>query len=372
MDEQRLITVAIHTYEKAVMLKTLLESEGVEVALQNVNLVQPVVSAGVRVRIKESDLPLALRVIENAEIFSPSGKRAADTAAAPVLVPTDFSAYSIKAAEMAFEIAHRVKAPIVFLHSYIDPQSTGNIQLTDALRYDILDEQKRKAVEAEATRKMDEFTARFKGKIKRGETQPVKFSTMIVEGIPEESIVEFTKNSPTALIVMGTRGSGKKERELVGSVTAEVLDSCRVPAFTVPEATDLPSLKAIRNIVFFSNLDQEDMLAMETFYRLFPQENFDVTIVHIPGKKERKADASKAVMSLLSYCHDHYSSYDFTVREVSLATIIDDFRAIADEKPIHLIITPNKKKNIFARLFNPSLAHKLLFHADTPMMVIPV
>ena len=47
MSEDRLITVAIHTYEHAVQLKNLLESEGVPVALHNVNLTHPVVSSGV-------------------------------------------------------------------------------------------------------------------------------------------------------------------------------------------------------------------------------------------------------------------------------------------------------------------------------------
>lgn len=39
MSEDRLITVAIHTYEHAVQLKNLLESEGVPVVLHNVNLI---------------------------------------------------------------------------------------------------------------------------------------------------------------------------------------------------------------------------------------------------------------------------------------------------------------------------------------------
>ena len=49
--EDRLVTLAIHTYEKAVILKSILETEGIEVYIQNVNQIQPVVSAGVRVRI---------------------------------------------------------------------------------------------------------------------------------------------------------------------------------------------------------------------------------------------------------------------------------------------------------------------------------
>ena len=55
--EDKLVTLAIHTFEKAQILKTMLETEGIEVYLHNVNQIQPVVSAGVRVRIKESDLP---------------------------------------------------------------------------------------------------------------------------------------------------------------------------------------------------------------------------------------------------------------------------------------------------------------------------
>ena len=38
-----------------------LENEGIETYIHNVNQIQPVVSSGVRLRIKESDLPRALK-----------------------------------------------------------------------------------------------------------------------------------------------------------------------------------------------------------------------------------------------------------------------------------------------------------------------
>ena len=47
--EDKLVTLAIHTFEKAQILKTILETEGIEVYIHNVNQIQPVVSAGVRV-----------------------------------------------------------------------------------------------------------------------------------------------------------------------------------------------------------------------------------------------------------------------------------------------------------------------------------
>ena len=41
MTPNRLITLAIHTYEKALPIKSLLEREGIAVELNNVNLASP-------------------------------------------------------------------------------------------------------------------------------------------------------------------------------------------------------------------------------------------------------------------------------------------------------------------------------------------
>ena len=61
-DPNRLITVAIHTFDRAVDLKNTLEEEGIEVKLHNVNLDEQVLASGVRVRIRERDLPKRCRL----------------------------------------------------------------------------------------------------------------------------------------------------------------------------------------------------------------------------------------------------------------------------------------------------------------------
>ena len=91
--EDKLVTLAIHTFEKAQILKTMLETEGIEVYIHNVNQIQPVVSAGVRVRIKESDLPHALRIIEDSKWLNEDAEQ--EEKAGPqekkILIPIDFS-----------------------------------------------------------------------------------------------------------------------------------------------------------------------------------------------------------------------------------------------------------------------------------------
>ena len=105
-NKEKLVTVAIHTYQKAQILKSILESEGIETYIHNVNLLQPMVSAGVRVRINEIDLPRALDIIENIK-FDPTEEENAQKhkRKSEILVPVDFSEFTLKTCEFAFWLA---------------------------------------------------------------------------------------------------------------------------------------------------------------------------------------------------------------------------------------------------------------------------
>lgn len=376
MNNDRLITLAIHTFNRAQFLKSILENEGISVTLQNVNLENPVVSSGIRVRIMESDLPLALRIVENIELFTNDGKSDSGSNH-QILVPVDFSPHSIIAADYAFHLAEKHNASIFIIHTYLDPVSLGaNLQLTDTLTFDDTENAMEQAemdsvMDHEAEKQMDKFVKQLREKVKSGEIPPVKFKTEIREGVPEDVIAEIASEIHPLLIVMGTRGAGKKERELVGSVTAEVLDTCRFSVFTVPESTSVEKLKNISDVLLLSSLEQEDILALDTLYRLYPLAQFNVTLVSMPSRKHPVGDP-ETQHSLLEYCRRHYDGFSFDSDSVKKDTLVSDFERICSTHSPQLIVVPNRKKNIFARLFNPGIAHKLLFHTDVPMMVIPV
>ncbi|MDE6527726.1 MAG: universal stress protein, partial [Muribaculaceae bacterium] len=362
MTPNRLITLAIHTYEKALPIKNMLEREGVAVELNNVNLACPEVAAGVRIRIKEADLPLALRIVENFEIFNiPADEALPD--GGKILVPTDFSDLSMMAARLAMQIAAKQKWDVVFLFAFIPPSNRDTIQLSDAYDYELADIETTKRMQSEAEELMKRFTGKIRDDIKAGTTAAARFSGIVSEGIPEEAILEYTRSEKPQMVVMGTRGADKKEAELIGSVTAEVLDACRVPAFTVPDNADPSLLSNLRHVAFFCNLDQEDILALDTLYRLFPDHKLEVTLIHIPPRRLRPSPPQAAQHNLLQYCNEHYTGYGFNVKSVRTHSVFDDLDAIAGTQPFDMICLPNKHKNVFARVFNPSLAHKILFRA---------
>ncbi len=374
----RFITVAIHTYDKALALRSLLENEGIEVEFRNVNIEHPVISSGVRVRIREKDLPLALRIIENREIFTDQavGVRKPDTSR-PVVVPIDFSNRSLLAACKAFAIAAAHRTEIVLLHTYIDPYVAGSLQLTNSFNYELPDSDTRINIEEAARTKMSHFIGRLKEMIKSGKIPAVKFSTCVVEGVPEDAINDYTKVHPPFIIVMGTRRRQVKDNELIGSVTGEVLDKCRFTVLAMPEdyleQSEQNSGYKVKNILFIGNADQEDILAMDTLFRIYSNRAPRVTIAYVPAKRRLLAsDPEKTLRAFADYCNENFRPMTFSTAPVSLENIYNDLSLLEQDREIDLIVIPNKKKNIFSRFFNPSLAHKILYNADVPMLVIPV
>lgn len=368
----RLITVAIHTYDHALAVKSLLEAEGINVVLQNVNLEQPEVSSGVRLRIAEDDLPLALRIIENPELFS-NGHAVAKDESHNIIVPVDFSDYSYLAACIAVRIAAAHKVDITFFHAYIDPHVSSNVQLSDNLTYEIASADAVEQLISDAREEMGRFQRRIREEMKSGSLPVVKFNHVIAEGVPEDAIIAYAKDKPPFLVVMGTRSASAKEKDMIGSVTAEVLDESRFSVLTIPENINLDFNSSPRNILFFSNLDQEDILAMDTLYRYFSYARSRVTIVHIPTR-HRFTDkgAGPAALALSEYCSKKFEHYTFENIPISPKNAINELEKLQKDRDFDLIVVPNRRKNVLTRMFNPGIAHRLLFHADIPMLVIPV
>jgi nucleotide-binding universal stress UspA family protein len=67
----------------------------------------------------------------------------------------------------------------------------------------------------------------------RAEERGVKTETAVVQGEPEEEIVDYARKQAIDLIVMGTHGRTGISRVLEGSVTEEVVRKSRKPVLAV-------------------------------------------------------------------------------------------------------------------------------------------
>ncbi|MDE6499035.1 MAG: universal stress protein [Muribaculaceae bacterium] len=365
----RFITVAIHTFDRALALRSLLESEGIEVMLQNVNLTDPEVASGVRVRIPEDDLPLALRIIESADDASVPHPAAEGHS---IIVPTDFSDLSLQAASLAADLAAKHGATLRLLHAYIDPYVAANMQLSNKLTYEIADADSRQRLESAARMRMDHFTERMAHRIKDRGLSPVKYTTRIAEGVPEDAIAEYGKLNPPVLVVMGTRSSERKQRELIGSVSAEVIDTGRFAVLTVPEDSDRTAAQA-GQILMLCYLDQADMLVLDSLMRLIkPAPGTTITLLPVAQRKRITRSIAGSPDALLGYCRAHYPDMNFELADAGASDIVAEVCRLDDSRHFGLVTVPGRRKSLFSRVFSSGTANSLLFHADLPMLTVPV
>lgn len=379
MAGEKFITLAIHTYDRAVALRKLLEGHGVEVRFEKLVISGTGIASGVRVKIEEHDLPLALKVSESAQtLLSPHIGINAPGEKRVVLIPVDFTSNSELACKVGFDLARRLDLHPVLLHACVTPYFSGTLAYDDPVDgvMDMPGPDGLAEMEAgidirrQADRRMRTLRRAIEESQKKGEMPDITFTTTLTEGVPEDVIKEYCRLTPPSLVVMATRGKAKKEMELIGSVTAEVLDSSRVPVFSIPENVALTAIEDIRELVYFCNLDQQDLITVDSLMRMFGYPEVKVTL--IPVNDRAGQDSASKVEALRDYFNKSYPAAHFLSEVFPAKNFRERFEDFVREKGVQLLIVPNKRRNIFSRLFNPGIAHKLLFERDIPLLALPV
>jgi nucleotide-binding universal stress UspA family protein len=373
--DDKLVTLVTLTYNKALILKKFLEKEGIDVYIANLHPLNPVISSGVRVRIKECDLPQALKITESPAWLAESvvGEKTPvlEGDSEEILVPVDFSEYSMRVCEIAFHIADKMHYQITLMHVYLTsmfatlPYSeTFNLPLGNDNK-DIKNEL------ANIQKEIDDLSALLDKRIEVGELPHVKYNCILKEGIPEEEILRYSKEKLPKMIIMGTRGKHKKDVDLMGSVTAEVIERGRVSILAIPENTPLKDFQNVKHIAFITNFEQFDLIAFDTFIKSWKNNyHFSISLLHLEGTHNTWNEIKLA--GIKDYFLHQYPSLDIhydVVKDDDLLKSLDKY--IKDNK-IDIIALTSRKRNVFSRLFNPSIAQRMIFHSDTPLMVLNI
>lgn len=295
-----------------------------------------------------------------------------------VLIPVDFSQKKDISILVGFELARRLGLEVTLLHA--TAIAMPGIYPVFPDDFTGLDNEAAEIEEIELENEMHQSDEAAFGRLKKeidalqkeGNLPDVAYETALAPGMPEEVIAEYCTMRAPAVVVMATRGMDKRQEELIGSVTAEVIDNYTAPVFTVPENYSFPGFKAIVNICAFCNFDDGDFKAVQALMEMFG--NPDVKIYLFPANDKLKgASLSDALDSLCGRLAAAYPNATFLKSQVAdIRNLRDDAESLFARESIQMILAPNKKRNALSRLFHPGLAHKILYEIDFPMLAIPV
>ena len=338
--EDKLVTLAIHTFEKAQILKTILETEGIEVYIHNVNQIQPVISAGVRVRIKESDLPHALRIIEDNKWMENPEKEE--------------------------EVRNKLK--VVLLHVYFSPYFPTAIPLGDTMAYQINEEESVHHLQERVQADMNDICEYINERMAAGKLPKIKYDYVLREGLPEEEIMAYSKECRPLLIVMGTRGKGRKDADLIGSVTGEVIDVNRVPVLAIPEDVPFNDLRAVKHLAFATSFRQRDLVAFDEFMGLIKGLDVKIHLFNISTSRDEWNEIR--LTGVREYFQKQYPDADISYTVLSDGDLLLAVEKFVVEQHIDMIALSTYRRSIWSRMFNPSIARRMLFHTSLPLLVM--
>lgn len=360
--KDKLITISIRKASEAQLLKETLENAGIVAYMLNLDDNQSVVSQFVRIRVEEADLIKSLKIIE---LFDkgklPVGNESSNK---KILIPIDFSNYSIKACSKGFSIAKQMDAEVILLHAYLAPMSMFRVGVGSI------------GVDQEEQRKLlvqiDSDIENIKVLLKRGfdsgkiEKMPYKFE--IIEGVPEDVIIDYTQECNPTLVVMGTRGESQKEEDLIGSVTAEVIEHCKVPVLAIPESVNDFDALHTQNLLFATSFDDRTLQSLDKMMNLVGNHKFKLHFVHFDTKRDEWSEVKLA--GIRQYFENNFPNVDTTYSLLSGKDILSAVDEYAKVNNISVIVLNTHRRNLFARFFNPTLARKMVFHARIPILVL--
>lgn len=292
-----------------------------------------------------------------------------------LLIPVDFSDASLSAVKVGFHFAQLLGLSPVILHVYpmvwaSSPFFDQYIGVYTPDDDELLEAEEAHDIQRIAECQLDKFRKKLRERQTDGNIPDVPFSTSLLPGIPEDVILDYCRENAPRLVVMATRGIDKKEEDLIGSVTAEVLDSCRVPVFTVPDNYPIAADPSIKRVLMLCTLEAYDVAGLDNMMTTF--DTPDIELWLMPMARNNPEVVVDKLKKFREKICDKWPGMSVRVADSIYAEVdksIDDF---ISDKGIQLVIAPNRKTSIFTRLFRPSVAHQCIFTIDIPMLAIPV
>jgi nucleotide-binding universal stress UspA family protein len=368
MSEQ-IISIATLTYMRAQLLSAMLDRNGIECFIKNVNDVDGV-AGGAKVMINEKDANEAVKIYE--DFVSSYGKAKEPAvkhmrAIRRILVPVDFTMHAENAVYFAVRIAEKLKAEIKLLNAYLDPMGTPQTYL-ESYTYQLNIEKVIREVEEETYKSLNAMTGRIKTYIKENDIKDVKVKFDLYKGNAVDTILNEVEEYKPAMVIMGTRGSELDRFRSFGSVTSHLIEKAGIPVLAVPKGFDGKSFTVPDNILYATDFDTTDFSALRRLISFVKPFNSKIYCVHAALDEAETMDEvqMKRLRNRLLETMDEYNIECGLLETMDIQQGLEDF---IEERDIDILAVTMRKRNFFTRLFKPSMTKKFLFQTHIPLLV---
>lgn len=364
----KVTTIGRHSYARALLLQNLLHAEGIDCFLAHENLIQPDISGGVELKVNAPDIEKAMQIIENAFPAPAQSKRVKKVLSfRRILVPVDFSEQSLAACKLAIGMAGGSKADIHLLHVYYNP-------IIEATPFDLnysyqLNLSKYlQEIEMEARSNLDRLKADLKNFLAAEKITDVKIVRVLMNGQAADEILAYSYKFKPGIIVMGTKGIGKKVSGSVGSVTASIIQKSDFTVFAIPPVNKLSGVSDLKSILFATDFDPSDQVAIEKLIHLVGPLNVRIYCYHISLGVKKPWEKVK-MDDLKAYFGREYPNANIEFGIVMSDNLMNGLETFLRNKPIDALAVTTHRRGFFANFFAPSITKRIFSDIPRPLLV---
>lgn len=271
-----------------------------------------------------------------------------------ILVPTDFSALSLKALDFGIDLAMKANADLLILNTFVTPYEFAS-------RLDLVLESYRKDSEKKLNALLKKLQERPNIPINR-------IKAFVEVGEMTSTTAKFIEKHKVDLVIMGTQGASGIKKTLIGSNTAEMLKLAPCDILAIPEKA---GFEKINSFIYATDHTENDLKILKrvSAYRQYFQ---DASIKTLHVAKEKNFETS-----IRYYGYKQYLKKVEGLQNIQHHIIInkDPEAGISDftkNRKNAILTVARHKKSIWDLMFGKSLTAKLSYHTHLPILALHI
>ncbi|MFO7999914.1 MAG: universal stress protein [Marinilabilia sp.] len=284
-----------------------------------------------------------------------------------ILVPVTFTDYSINALTYALTLAGKFPSSVTLLHCFseyeeIEEEENGGLKETaDAAGVNVREQ------EQNARDRLVALCQSTINKMTSIQDKNIELQNRFEFGYPEDIIPAVSGEIGADVVIMGTKSKGETIKELLGSITSDVMKRAEVPVLAVPADSSI-DLEKLSKVLFITDFSEKDYISMHKLIRLISPFH---TIIHSIKFVHHRPDDSelRKMYRFKEYCESTYRNHELEFDYYQRDHFIEALEEYTTQNSIDLIAMTRRKRNMIAQLFSPEITRRILFHTDIPLLV---
>ncbi len=285
-----------------------------------------------------------------------------------ILVPVNFSDYSLNALAYAITLAEKFRAGIFILHCFADYVFLGEDRIEGS---DISEAEDLKTViekrDIESGEKLKKLTREIMESMNQNQKKNIQFEYRFEYGNPEDVIPLVSNKEAFDVIIMGTKTKGEPIKEALGSITNDVVQKAKAPVLAVPSHS-LVDHTRLGKVMFLLELNDRDFISLHRLIRLTSPFNAEINaVLHCNSKADK--NEKRRMEQLKTYCDTTYTNYNINFDIIMGKNYLKVIEQYISDKEIDLIAMTRRKRTLLRKFFIPSVTRKMLFNTNIPILI---